>query len=139
MPSPHRTAAGLHRIEKSGGLPTADAADFEYAARGGNRMLKILDAADGIEVLHAAKCNLEELRRGAGLNQLQIAHLPHPPTCKEATRSSLQPHCRRHLAVKRLPRRLCRDVRRLLDLLRLRVLILDLLDADAPIENPFGE
>ena len=51
------------------------------AARGGNRMPKIPDAADEIEVLRTAKRNLEELRRSAGLNQLQIAHLPHPPTC----------------------------------------------------------
>ena len=51
------------------------------AARGGNRMPEIPDAADKIEVLRAAKRNVEELRRGAGLNQLQIAHLSHPPTC----------------------------------------------------------
>ena len=51
------------------------------AARGGNRMPKIPDAADEIEVLRAAKRNLEEMRRSTGLNQLQIAHLPHPPTC----------------------------------------------------------
>jgi len=36
-------------------------------------MPKIPDAADEIEVLRMAKRNLEEL-------QLQIAHLPHPPT-----------------------------------------------------------
>ena len=47
----------------------------------GNRMLEIPDAADEIEVLRAAKRNVEELRRGAGLNQLQIAHLPHQLTC----------------------------------------------------------
>jgi predicted DNA-binding protein len=35
---------------------------------------------DEIEVLYVAKRNLEELRRGAGQNQLQILHLPHPPT-----------------------------------------------------------
>ena len=51
------------------------------AARGGNRMPEIPDAADEIEVLRTAKRNLEELRRSAGLNQLQIAHLPHPSTC----------------------------------------------------------
>ena len=51
------------------------------AARGENCMLEISDAVDEIEVLRAAKRNLEELRRSAGLNQLQIAHLPHPPTC----------------------------------------------------------
>jgi hypothetical protein len=70
--------------------PTAATADFEFAARrensmptahGGNRMPKIPDTADEIKVLRAAKRNLEELRRGAGLNQLQIAHLPHPPMC----------------------------------------------------------
>jgi hypothetical protein len=99
MPSPRRTAVGLHRREECGGFsiendkegsasPTA-AKNFEFAARvencmptahGGNHMPKIPDVADKIEVLHAAKSNLEELRRGAGLNQLQIAHLPHPPT-----------------------------------------------------------
>ena len=51
------------------------------AARGENCMPEILDAADEIEVLHAAKHNLEELRRSAGLNKLQITHLPHPLTC----------------------------------------------------------
>ena len=51
------------------------------AAHRENRMPEIPDAADEIEVLHAAKHNLEEQRRGAGMNQLQIAHLPHPPTC----------------------------------------------------------
>ena len=49
--------------------PTADVADFEVAvrgknsmpvARGGNRMPKIPDAVDEIEVLCAAKGNLEE-------------------------------------------------------------------------------
>ena len=77
MPSPRRTAVGLHCTEKSGGLsmendeeecasPTADVADVEVAARGenskpatrgGNRMPKIPDAADEIEVLCAGKCN----------------------------------------------------------------------------------
>ena len=70
--------------------PTPSVADFEVAAhggncmsaaRGGNHMPKIPDAADEIEVLRAVKRNLEELRRGAGLNQLQIAHLLHPSTC----------------------------------------------------------
>ena len=49
--------------------PTTDVADFEVttrgkncmpAARGGNRMPKIPDAADEIEVLCATKGNLEE-------------------------------------------------------------------------------
>ena len=49
--------------------PTTDVADFEVAthvensmltACGGNRMPKIPDAADEIEVLYAAKGNLEE-------------------------------------------------------------------------------
>ena len=62
--------------------PTADVADFEVAARrensmpaarGENRMPKIPDAADEIEVLCAAKGNLEE-------RQLQTTHLPHTPT-----------------------------------------------------------
>ena len=57
--------------------PTADVADFDVAARGensmpaargGNRMPKIPDAADEIEVLCAAKGNLEE-------RQLQTTHL----------------------------------------------------------------
>jgi hypothetical protein len=52
-------------------------------------MPKIPDTADKIEVIHAVERNLEELRRRAGLNQLQIVHLPHPPMCKEATHSSL--------------------------------------------------
>ena len=62
--------------------PNADVTDFEVAARrennipaahGGNRMPKIPDAADEIEVLCAAKGNLEE-------RQLQTTHLPHTPT-----------------------------------------------------------
>jgi len=67
----------MHHTEKSRGLPTTDTADFEFTApmenmptaRGGNRMPKIPDAADGIEVLHATKCKLE-LRRGAGLKSI---------------------------------------------------------------------
>ena len=93
LPSPRRTAVGLHRKGKSRGLamendeegcapPTADVADFEVAARGennmpaahgGNRMPKIPDAADEIEVLCATKRNWEE-------RQLQTTHLPHTPT-----------------------------------------------------------
>jgi hypothetical protein len=42
-------------------------------------MPKIPNVADEIEVLHTTMRNLEELQRGAGLNQLQIAHLPHLP------------------------------------------------------------
>ena len=71
--------------------PTADVADFEVAARGENNMPKIPDAADEIEVLCAAKNSWEE-------RQLQTTHLPHTPTRKEAARSSLQPHRRRHVA-----------------------------------------
>jgi hypothetical protein len=76
--------------DKEGNASPTTAENFEFAARvenrmpsarGGNRMPKIPNVADKIEVLRAAKSNLEELRRGAGLNQLQIAHLPHPPTC----------------------------------------------------------
>ena len=93
-------------------------------------MPEIPDAADEIEVLRAANHNLEELQRGAGLNQLQIAHLPHPPTCQEAARSSLQPHRSQHLAGKHLPRRRHRDVHRLLDLLQLLARDWDLLGAD---------
>jgi len=89
MPSARRMAAGLHRREESGGLsmendkegsasPTA-AENRVRHQHGGNCMPKISDAADKIEVLPAAKSNLEELRWGAGLNQLQIAHHPHPP------------------------------------------------------------
>jgi hypothetical protein len=79
MPSPRRTATDLHHTKKNGGHPTANAADFEFTAReensmattcGGNSMSKIPDVADGIKVLHEAKRNLEELRRGAGLNLL---------------------------------------------------------------------
>ena len=62
--------------------PTAPSRENSMpAARGGNRMPEIPDAADKIEVLRAAKRDVDELRRGAGLNQLQITHLPHPPTC----------------------------------------------------------
>jgi hypothetical protein len=43
-------------------------------------MPKIPNAADEVKVLRTAMHNLEELRRGAGLNQLKVAHLPHPPT-----------------------------------------------------------
>ena len=62
---------------------TVDVADLEVAAHGknstpaalgGNRMPKIPDATDEIEVRCATKRNLEEL-------QLQITHLPHMPTC----------------------------------------------------------
>ena len=54
-------------------------------------MPKIPNAADKIEVLRTVMRNLEALRRGAGRNQLQIAHLLHPLT-QEATCRSLQPH-----------------------------------------------
>jgi len=84
MPSPRRTAVGLHRTEKSGGLamendeegctsPTADVADFEVAARGENSMPKIPDATYEIEVLCAVKRSWEE-------RQLQTTQLPHTPT-----------------------------------------------------------
>ena len=69
---------------EQGGMcpPTVAVADFEVAARGensmpaargGNRMPKIPDAADEIEVLCAAKGNLEE-------RQLQTTHLPDTST-----------------------------------------------------------
>jgi hypothetical protein len=99
MPSPRCMAAGLHRKEESGGLLMENdkegsasltvAENFEFAtcmansmptARGGNCWPKIPDTVDKIKVLRAVKSNLEELRRGAGLNQLQIVHHPHPPT-----------------------------------------------------------
>ena len=83
LPSPRWMAVGLRGTGKSGELamendeegapPTADVADFEVAVRGENSMPKIPDAADEIEVLCAAKGNLEEW-------QLQITHLPHTPT-----------------------------------------------------------
>jgi len=89
MPSPRCMAAGLHHRKESGGLsmendnegsasPTA-AESFELVTcvansmpttHGANHRLKIPDAADKIKVLRAVKSNLEELRRGAGLNQL---------------------------------------------------------------------
>jgi hypothetical protein len=63
--------------------PVGDTADdFEVtvrgensmpAARGKNRMPKIPDAADEIEVLCATKGSLED-------RQLQTTHLPHTPT-----------------------------------------------------------
>ena len=103
-----------------------------HAARGRNHILKIPDAADEIAVLH-----MVELQIGAGLNQRQIAHLLHPPTCKEATHSSLQLHCRRHLAAKHLPCQLRRH--QLLGRLQHLALISDLLEAGTPIEDPIGE
>ena len=103
-----------------------------HAACERNCIMKIPDAADEIVVLHVV-----ELQIGALLNQRHIVHLPHPPTCKEATRSSLQPHCRRHLAAKHLPRQLRRH--RLLDLLRHLALISDLLEAGIPIEDPISK
>jgi len=72
----------LENDEEGCAFPTAEVTDWEVAARGensmpaareGNRMPKIPDAADEIEVLVTAKRNLEEL-------QLQITHLPHTPT-----------------------------------------------------------
>jgi hypothetical protein len=63
-------------------------------------VLSLLDLLCGV-CLRAAKHSLEELRRGAGLNQLQIAQPPHSPARQEATRRRLQPHRRRHLARKR--------------------------------------
>jgi hypothetical protein len=89
--------------DKEGSASPTAAENFEFAAcvencmptaRGGNRMPKIPDIADKIEVVRAMKSNLEELRRGVGLNQLQIAHLPHPPTRYKVVRNSLQPHHR---------------------------------------------
>jgi hypothetical protein len=38
-------------------------------------------AADEIEVVRAAMRNLDELRRDAGLNLMQIAHLLDLPMC----------------------------------------------------------
>ena len=68
--------------DEEGCPPTTNVADFEVAARGensmpaargGNRMPKIPDEVDEIEVLCAMKGNLEE-------RQLQTMHLPHTPT-----------------------------------------------------------
>ena len=68
-------------VEEGCAPPTADVADFEVAARGknsmpaargGNRMHKIPDAADEIDILCAAKGNLEE-------RQLQTTQFPHTP------------------------------------------------------------
>jgi hypothetical protein len=96
----------MENDKEGSAFPIIAAADFEFAAHGGNREPKFPDAVDEIEVLRVAKRNLEDL-------QLQIAHLPHPPT-----HSSLQPYHRRLLAGNHLPCRLCRDVHRLLDLLQ---------------------
>jgi hypothetical protein len=60
----------------------------------------LLDLLCGV-CLCAAKHRLEELRRGTGLNQLQIPQPPHSSARQEATRHCLQPHRRRHLARKR--------------------------------------
>ena len=68
MPSPRRTTVDVADVEVA-----ARGENSMPAARGGNRMPKIPDAADEIEVPCAAKRNLEEL-------QLQITHLPHMPT-----------------------------------------------------------
>ena len=69
-----------NEVEGCASPTTARRENSMPTVHGGNRMPEIPDAADEIEVLRAAKRNLEELRRSAGLNQLQIAHLPHPPT-----------------------------------------------------------
>jgi hypothetical protein len=63
-------------------------------------VLSLLDLMCGV-CLRAAKHSLEELRRGAGLNQLQIAQPPHSSARQEDTRRRLQPHCHGHLARKR--------------------------------------
>ena len=68
MPSPRRMTVEVAVFEVA-----ARGKNSMSAARGGNRMLKIPDAADEIEVRCATKRNLEEL-------QLQITHLPHTPT-----------------------------------------------------------
>ena len=64
-----------NEVERCASPTAAHRENSMPAARGGNRMPEILDATDEIEVLCAAKRNLES----AGLNQLQIAHLPHLP------------------------------------------------------------
>ncbi|CAN6332217.1 unnamed protein product [Urochloa humidicola] len=46
--------------EETFASPTAAAADFEFAANGGDRTPKLYDAADEIEALSAAKRDLEE-------------------------------------------------------------------------------
>ncbi|CAL4909390.1 unnamed protein product [Urochloa decumbens] len=46
--------------EETFASPTAAAADFEFAANGGDRTPKLHDAADEIEALSAAKRDLEE-------------------------------------------------------------------------------
>ena len=72
----------MENDEEGCASPTADVADFEVVvrgensmptARGGNCMPEIADAAYVIEVLCAAKGNLEE-------RQLQSTHVPHTPT-----------------------------------------------------------
>jgi hypothetical protein len=50
-------------------------------AHRGNRMSNIPDAMHVIEILRVAMRNLEEMRRDARLNQLQIALLPHLSMC----------------------------------------------------------
>jgi hypothetical protein len=67
-------------------------------------MPKIPDAADKIEV-RAAMRNLEELRRGVGLNHLHIAHLPHPPTHSSYSAAPMQSPSSSNLAWKRLSSR----------------------------------
>ena len=53
--------------DKAGSAVAASGENSMPAAPGGNHKLKIPDVADEIEVL-VAKCNLVELRIGAGLN-----------------------------------------------------------------------
>ena len=68
---------------------TANAADYEFAAHGGNNMPtahmgnntpKIFDTADKIKVLSAMIHNLEKLRRGTRLDHPQISHGPCSPS-----------------------------------------------------------
>jgi hypothetical protein len=66
-----QSAPANDKIDREGGaFQTATDAEVEFAARGENnlpathgrnRMQKIPGAADGIELIHAAKCNMEEM------------------------------------------------------------------------------
>ena len=61
-------------------MSTADKGNMLVAHRG-NRMSNIPDAMHVIEILRVAMRNLEEMRRDARLNQLQIALLPNLSMC----------------------------------------------------------
>jgi len=107
---------------------------LEFADRGNNTLLTLEDSSRPARLLVAVRRGEDALpfaevdRRQGCLVHLPV-HLLQSTPGSEAACSSLQPHRRQHLKGRHLPRRLRRDVRRLLDLLRLLALGLDLLGA----------